>query len=127
MLNRDRETCIGVAREMKIDEELAREIMTYNVYSMEMNDKIVKGMNEFVDFLYASTGSSRSSPPSRSSTRKIPRRSTRSREVESKTDVKCPQRFGAPAAAVGAPPRTPAPDPQRVVEARAVVSRRWSP
>jgi len=44
MLNRDRETCIRiVAREMKIDEELAREIMTYNVYSMEMNDKIVKG------------------------------------------------------------------------------------
>jgi ABC-type nitrate/sulfonate/bicarbonate transport system substrate-binding protein len=53
-LNNDREAGIKiVAREMKIDEGLAREIMTYNVYSMEMNDKIVKGMNEFVDFLYS--------------------------------------------------------------------------
>jgi ABC-type nitrate/sulfonate/bicarbonate transport system substrate-binding protein len=53
-LNRDRDASIKiVAREMKIDEELAREIMTYNVYSMEMNDKIVKGMAEFVDFLHS--------------------------------------------------------------------------
>ena len=42
-----------VAREMKIDEGLAREIMTYNIYSMEMNDGIAKGMGEFVDFLYS--------------------------------------------------------------------------
>ena len=53
-INKDREGAIKiVAREMKLDEALAREIMTYNVYSMEMNDKIVKGMGEFVDFLYS--------------------------------------------------------------------------
>jgi NitT/TauT family transport system substrate-binding protein len=53
-LNKDREASVKiVAREMKLDEDLAREIMQYNVYSMEMNDKIVKGMNEFVDFLYS--------------------------------------------------------------------------
>jgi ABC-type nitrate/sulfonate/bicarbonate transport system substrate-binding protein len=53
-INNDRDGAIKiVAREMKIDEGLAREIMTYNVYSMEMNDKIVKGMGEFVDFLHS--------------------------------------------------------------------------
>jgi ABC-type nitrate/sulfonate/bicarbonate transport system substrate-binding protein len=53
-INKDRDGAIKiVAREMKLDEGLAREIMTYNVYSMEMNDKIVKGMGEFVDFLYS--------------------------------------------------------------------------
>jgi len=61
-LNNDREACIKiVAREMKIDEGLAREIMTYNVYSMEMNSNIVRGMNDFVDFSTRSTVSSRSS------------------------------------------------------------------
>jgi ABC-type nitrate/sulfonate/bicarbonate transport system substrate-binding protein len=54
VLNKDRESTVKiVAREMKIDEELAKEIMTYNVYSMEMNDNIVRGMNDFVDFLYS--------------------------------------------------------------------------
>ena len=53
-LNRDRDASVKiVAREMKIDAELTREIMTYNVYSMEMNDTIVRGMAEFVDFLYS--------------------------------------------------------------------------
>jgi ABC-type nitrate/sulfonate/bicarbonate transport system substrate-binding protein len=53
-INRDRDAAIDiVAREMKIDKDLAREIMTYNVYSMEMNPNIVKGMNDFVDFLYS--------------------------------------------------------------------------
>ncbi len=53
-LNNDREACIKiVAREMKIDEGLAREIMTFNVYSMEMNSNIVKGMTDFIDFLYS--------------------------------------------------------------------------
>ena len=53
-LNKDREASVKiVSREMKLDEDLAREIMQYNVYSMEMNDKIVKGMSEFVDFLYS--------------------------------------------------------------------------
>jgi ABC-type nitrate/sulfonate/bicarbonate transport system substrate-binding protein len=54
VLNKDRESTVKiVAREMKIDEELAKEIMTYNIYSMEMNDKIVRGMGEFVDFLHS--------------------------------------------------------------------------
>jgi NitT/TauT family transport system substrate-binding protein len=53
-INRDRDSAIKiVAREMKIDEGLAKEIMTYNIYSMEMNDNIVRGMNDFVDFLYS--------------------------------------------------------------------------
>ena len=53
-INKDRDGAIKiVAREMKLDEGLARDIMTYNVYSMEMNDKIVKGMGEFVDFLHS--------------------------------------------------------------------------
>jgi len=53
-LNNDREAGIKiVAREMKIDEGLAREIMTFNVYSMEMNANIVKGMTDFVDFLFS--------------------------------------------------------------------------
>jgi ABC-type nitrate/sulfonate/bicarbonate transport system substrate-binding protein len=53
-INRDRDNAIKiVAREMKIDPDLAKEIMTYNIYSMEMNDKIVRGMNEFVEFLHS--------------------------------------------------------------------------
>src|SRR5437867_10732208 len=39
--NNDRNAAIEiVAREMKLDKDLAREIMTYNVYSMEMNPNI---------------------------------------------------------------------------------------
>ena len=54
VINKDRESTVKIiAREMKIDEELAKEIMTYNVYTMEMNDKIVRGMNDFVDFLHS--------------------------------------------------------------------------
>jgi NitT/TauT family transport system substrate-binding protein len=53
-INKDRNTALDiVAREMKIDRELAKEIMTYNVYSMEMSPNIVKGMNDFVDFLHS--------------------------------------------------------------------------
>ena len=53
-INNDRNAAIEiVAREMKIDRDLAKEIMTYNVYSMEMNPNIVKGMNDFVEFLYS--------------------------------------------------------------------------
>jgi len=53
-INRDREAAVEiVAREMKIDKDLAREIMAYNVYTMEMNANIVKGMGDFVDFLYS--------------------------------------------------------------------------
>jgi NitT/TauT family transport system substrate-binding protein len=42
-----------VAREMKLDEALARDIMALNIYSMEMTDTIHRGMGEFVDFLYS--------------------------------------------------------------------------
>ena len=53
-LNRDREATVKIiAREMKIEEGLAREIMQYNVYTMEMNDTIYRGMGDFVDFLYS--------------------------------------------------------------------------
>jgi NitT/TauT family transport system substrate-binding protein len=53
-VNNDRETAVKiVAREMKMDEALARDIMALNVYSMEMNEKIARGMTEFVDFLYS--------------------------------------------------------------------------
>jgi ABC-type nitrate/sulfonate/bicarbonate transport system substrate-binding protein len=41
-----------VAREMKLPEETARDIMALNSYSMEMNDKIYRGMGEFVEFLH---------------------------------------------------------------------------
>ena len=53
-LNTNREAAVKiVAREMKMDEGLARDIMALNIYSMEMNDKIYRGMGEFVDFLHS--------------------------------------------------------------------------
>jgi NitT/TauT family transport system substrate-binding protein len=53
-INSDREAAVKiVAAEMKTDEALTRDIMALNVYSMEMNDKIQKGMAEFVDFLHS--------------------------------------------------------------------------
>jgi NitT/TauT family transport system substrate-binding protein len=53
-INKDREQAVKiVAREMKTDEALTRDIMALNVYSMEMNDRIPKGMSEFVDFLHS--------------------------------------------------------------------------
>ncbi len=53
-VNTEREAAVKIiAREMKMDEGLARDIMALNVYSMEMTPKIAKGMGEFVDFLYA--------------------------------------------------------------------------
>jgi ABC-type nitrate/sulfonate/bicarbonate transport system substrate-binding protein len=51
-INSNREGAVKiVAREMKMDEALARDIMALNIYSMEMNEKIYRGMGEFVDFL----------------------------------------------------------------------------
>ena len=48
-INTNREAAVKiVAREMKLDEALARDI-----YSMETNDKIVRGMGDFIDFLYS--------------------------------------------------------------------------
>ena len=53
-LNTNREAAVRiVAREMKIEEGLARDIMALNIYSMEMTDKIYRGMGEFVDFLHS--------------------------------------------------------------------------
>ncbi|MBI1964287.1 MAG: ABC transporter substrate-binding protein [Candidatus Rokubacteria bacterium] len=53
-LNKDRNAAVKiVAREMKIEEGLAREIMQYNVYTMEMNETIYRGMGDFVDFLHS--------------------------------------------------------------------------
>jgi ABC-type nitrate/sulfonate/bicarbonate transport system substrate-binding protein len=53
-LNRDRDATVKlIAREMKIEEGLAREIMQHNVYTMEMNETIYRGMGDFVDFLHS--------------------------------------------------------------------------
>jgi len=53
-LNRDREATVKIiAREMKIEEGLAREIMGQNVYTMEMNETIFQGMGDFIDFLFS--------------------------------------------------------------------------
>src|SRR2546425_721910 len=53
-LNNDRDASVKiVAREMKTDEALTRDIMALNIYSMEMNEKIPRGMGEFVDFLHS--------------------------------------------------------------------------
>jgi NitT/TauT family transport system substrate-binding protein len=53
-INTDREAAVKiVAREMKMDEGLARDIMALNVYSMEMTPKIHKGMGDFVSFLHS--------------------------------------------------------------------------
>jgi NitT/TauT family transport system substrate-binding protein len=53
-INKDREGAVKiVAREMKTDEALTRDIMALNIYSMEMNDRIPRGIAEFVDFLHS--------------------------------------------------------------------------
>jgi NitT/TauT family transport system substrate-binding protein len=53
-INTDRETAVKiVAREMKTDEALTRDIMALNIYSMEMNERVPRGMGEFVDFLHS--------------------------------------------------------------------------
>jgi ABC-type nitrate/sulfonate/bicarbonate transport system substrate-binding protein len=53
-INTDRETAVKiVAREMKTDEALTRDIMALNIYSMEVTDRVPKGMGEFVDFLHS--------------------------------------------------------------------------
>src|SRR2546425_984910 len=53
-LNTNREAAVKiVAKEMKMDEGLPRDIMALNIYSMEINDKIYRGMGVFVDFLHS--------------------------------------------------------------------------
>lgn len=52
-INQERDKVVPIiAREMKLPEETARDIMALNIYSMEMNDKIYRGMGEFVEFLH---------------------------------------------------------------------------
>jgi ABC-type nitrate/sulfonate/bicarbonate transport system substrate-binding protein len=53
-INSDREGAVKiVAREMKTDEALTRDIMALNIYSMQIDDRVPKGMGEFVDFLHS--------------------------------------------------------------------------
>jgi ABC-type nitrate/sulfonate/bicarbonate transport system substrate-binding protein len=53
-INSDREGVVKiVSAEMKIDEAATRDIMALNIYTMEMTEKIQKGMAEFVDFLHS--------------------------------------------------------------------------
>src|SRR2546426_6501595 len=53
-VNTNREAAVKiVAKEMKMDEGLARDIMALNIYSMEQTDKQLKGMGEFIDFLHS--------------------------------------------------------------------------
>ncbi|MEE9239881.1 MAG: ABC transporter substrate-binding protein [bacterium] len=53
-INTDRAAAVKIiSKEMRIKEGLARDIMALNIYSMEMNDKIYRGMGDFVDFLYS--------------------------------------------------------------------------
>jgi NitT/TauT family transport system substrate-binding protein len=53
-VNTQREAVVKiVAKEMKMDEGLARDIMALNVYSMEQTDKHARGMGEFIDFLHS--------------------------------------------------------------------------
>jgi ABC-type nitrate/sulfonate/bicarbonate transport system substrate-binding protein len=52
-INEEREKAVPiVSKEMKLPEDTARDIMRLNMYSMEMNEKIYRGMGEFVEFLH---------------------------------------------------------------------------
>jgi ABC-type nitrate/sulfonate/bicarbonate transport system substrate-binding protein len=52
-INEEREKAVPiVSKEMKLPEDTARDIMLLNMYSMEMNEKIYRGMGEFVEFLH---------------------------------------------------------------------------
>jgi hypothetical protein len=52
-INQERDKVVPiVAKEMRIPEEPTRDIMALNIYSMEMNEKIYRGMGEFVEFLH---------------------------------------------------------------------------
>jgi ABC-type nitrate/sulfonate/bicarbonate transport system substrate-binding protein len=52
MINHERDKVVPiVATQMKLPEETARDIMALNIYSMEMNEEIYRGMGEFVEFL----------------------------------------------------------------------------
>jgi len=52
-INNDRDQVVPIiAKEMRIPEEMTRDIMALNIYSMELNEKIHRGMGEFVEFLH---------------------------------------------------------------------------
>ncbi|MGH7186748.1 MAG: ABC transporter substrate-binding protein, partial [Pseudomonadota bacterium] len=53
-VNKNREATVkSVATEMKLYEAMTREIMALNVYSMEMTEKVYRGMGDFVEFLHS--------------------------------------------------------------------------
>ncbi|MGH7388171.1 MAG: ABC transporter substrate-binding protein [Candidatus Rokuibacteriota bacterium] len=89
-INKDRDAAVKiVAREMKIEEGLAREIMKYNVYTMEMNETIYRGMGDFVDFLHSLNRIPRKFPPEQVFyTRLLKAVNPQLVKWESKTDVK---------------------------------------
>jgi ABC-type nitrate/sulfonate/bicarbonate transport system substrate-binding protein len=52
-INSERDKVVPiVAKEMRLSEEMARDIMALNIYSMEMHEKIYRGMGAFAEFLY---------------------------------------------------------------------------
>lgn len=89
-INSNREAAVKiVAREMKMDEGLARDIMGLNIYSMEMNDKIYRGMGDFVEFLHSLNRiPQKINPESVFSTRLLKEVNPALVKWESKTEVK---------------------------------------
>ena len=52
-INQERDRVVPIiAKEMRIQEDVTRDIMALNIYSMEMNEKIYRGMDDFVNFLH---------------------------------------------------------------------------
>lgn len=52
-INDEREKVVPiVAKEMRIAPDVTRDIMALNIYSMELNERIYRGMGEFVTFLH---------------------------------------------------------------------------
>jgi ABC-type nitrate/sulfonate/bicarbonate transport system substrate-binding protein len=52
-INRERDKVVPiVAKAMRIHEEVTRDIMALNIYSMEMDERIYRGMQAFVEFLH---------------------------------------------------------------------------
>jgi ABC-type nitrate/sulfonate/bicarbonate transport system substrate-binding protein len=51
-VNQERDKVVPIiAKQMRISSEVTRDIMARNIYSMEMNESIYRGMNAFVEFL----------------------------------------------------------------------------
>ena len=99
-INTDREAAVKiVAREMKTDEALTRDIMALNIYSMEMNEKIPKGMGEFIDFLHSLDRIKQKFPAGERDLHEAPggdRPGPREVEVEDRDQVASASRAGRP-------------------------------